>query len=103
MENEFQSFEGFQWDEGNSNKNFIKHKVWNWECEQLFFNTPLLILDDSGHSLVEKRWAAFGQTDSGRLLIIVFTKRSDLLRVISARDMNHRERKYYEEYKDENS
>jgi len=102
MESEFQSFEGFQWDEGNSNKNFIKHKVWNWECEQLFFNIPLVILDDPGHSLSEKRWAAFGKTDSGRQLIIVFTKRSNLLRIISARDMNHRERAYYEEYKDEN-
>jgi len=102
MENEIQSLEGFQWDEGNSNKNIIKHKVWNWECEQLFFNKPLIIMDDPGHSLSEKRWAAFGRTDSGRLMIIIFTKRVNLLRVISARDMNHREREYYEEYEDEN-
>ena len=98
MDSVFHSFEGFQWDEGNNNKNFIRHKVWNWECEQVFFNQPLLVLDDPGHSLVEKRWAALGQTDSGRLLVIIFTKRNNLLRVISARDMNHKEREYYEEY-----
>jgi uncharacterized DUF497 family protein len=63
-----------------------------------FFNQPILILDDSGHSASEKRWAAFGKTDSNRLLVIIFTKRSNLLRVISARDMNNKERQYYGEY-----
>ncbi len=87
MDGAFRSFEGFQWDEGNNNKNFIRHQVWNWECEQVFFNQPLLVLDDPGHSSVEKRWAAFGRTDSGRLLVIIFTRRSNLLRVISTRDM----------------
>ena len=102
MDSVFHSFEGFQWDEGNSNKNLIRHRVWNWECEQVFFNQPLFVLDDPEHSLVEKRWAAFGQTDSGRLLIIIFTQRTNLLRVISARDMNHKEREYYEKFKNEN-
>lgn len=96
MENEFDSFVGFQWDKGNIDKNLIKHNVENWECEQVFFNTPLLVLDDPTHSLSEKRWAAFGKTDAGRLLVVVYTKRGNLLRVISAREMNRKERKYYE-------
>jgi uncharacterized protein len=98
MDDAFSSFEGFQWGDGNSQKNFIKHNVQNWECEQVFFNRPLIVLDDLGHSTIEKRWASFGQTDSGRLLVIIFTKRSNLLRVISARDMDQKERKYYEAY-----
>jgi len=57
---------------------------------------PLLVLEDPKHSLAEKRWAAFGRTDSGRLLVVVFTQRGSLIRVISARDMNSRERKFYE-------
>jgi uncharacterized DUF497 family protein len=97
MENEFNEFVGFQWDEGNIDKNLIKHNVENWECEQVFFNKPLLVLDDPRHSIAEKRSAAFGKTDAGRLLIVVFTKRGNLLRVISARDMNARERRFYEE------
>ena len=97
MENEFDEFVGFQWDEGNIDKNLIKHNVENWECEQVFFNKPLLVLDDPRHSMAEKRLAAFGKTDAGRLLVVVFTKRSNLLRVISARDMNARERRFYEE------
>jgi len=47
-------------------------------------------------SISEKRWAAFGQTDAGRLLTIIFKKREKLLRVISARDMNRKEKKFYE-------
>ena len=96
MEGGFEKFTGFQWDEGNKNKNLTKHRVENWECEQVFFNEPLLVIDGSKHSLSEKRWAAFGMTDIGRYLVISFTKRGTLLRVISARDMNREERRFYE-------
>jgi len=41
-------------------------------------------------------WAAFGMTDIGRYLVIIFTKRGKLLRVISARDMNRKESRFYE-------
>jgi len=97
MENEFEHFLGFQWDQGNVDKNLIKHEVENWECEQVFFNKPLLVIDDPKHSISEKRWAAFGKTDADRFLIVVFTKRGDLIRVISGRDMNKREREFYDE------
>ena len=97
METEFEEFAGFQWDEGNINKNLVKHQVEDWESEQAFFNEPVLVLDDPKHSLVEKRWAAFGRKDAGRLLVVIFTKRGNLLRVISARDMNRKEMKFYEE------
>jgi uncharacterized protein len=97
METEFEKFAGFQWDQGNSNKNLLKHHVEDWECEQVFFNEPLLILDDPKHSLVEKRWAAFGRTDVGRLLVVIFTRRDKLLRIISAREMNRKEILFYEE------
>jgi len=96
MTNDLEQFTGFQWDEGNIDKNLLKHQVQNWECEQIFFNEPLIILDDPKHSLSEKRWAGFGQTDAGRRLTIIFTKREKLLRVISARDMNRKEKKFYE-------
>lgn len=94
---ELSDWTGFQWDKGNRNKNLIKHSVEDLECEQVFFNEPLIILDDPKHSIAEKRFAAFGQTDVGRLLVVIFTKRGELLRVISARDMNRWERKFYEE------
>lgn len=97
MEKKFGPFVGFQWDQGNIDKNLIEHEVENWECEQMFFNRPLLILEDPKHSISEKRWAVFGKTDAGRFLTVIFTKREDLIRVISARDMNKKERKFYDE------
>ena len=103
MEGVFAGFEGFDWDAGNTDKNFIKHNVRNSECEQVFFNQPLIVLEDTAHSLVEQRWAAFGKTDEDRLLVVIFTERRHLLRVISARNMDRRERQYYEDQEVENS
>ena len=97
MEKIFDQFSGFQWDRGNIDKNLIKHNIENWECEQVFFNRPLIVLDDPKHSVAEKRWAAFGKTDTDRFLIVIYTKRHNLIRVISARDMNKRERMFYDE------
>lgn len=88
-------FCGFDWDAGNKEKN-LKHGVLASECEQVFFNEPLVILDDPKHSVAEDRFAAFGRTDQGRRLVVVYTQRSSLIRVISARDMNRREREFYE-------
>jgi len=91
---------GFQWDKGNSEKNWEKHKVTKNECEQVFFNLPLLVEQDTEHSALEKRLYILGQTDASKLLFIVFTIRDQLIRVISARAMNKREKEiYYEQIK----
>ena len=87
--------EGFHWDRGNVNKNWHKHKVSPAECEQLFFNRPLVIQDDMKHSEVERRFYALGRTDSKRCLFIAFTVRNKRIRVISARDMSRKEREVY--------
>lgn len=86
---------GFQWDEGNAEKNWLKHKVSRVECEEVFFNEPLLVASDIKHSVTEPRFYALGQTDEGRLLFVVFTQRNKLIRVISAREMSRREGKEY--------
>ena len=95
MTGEYLEFSGFDWDAGNKEKS-LKHGVHASECEQVFFNEPLVILDDSKHSVAEDRFAAFGQTDLGRRLVVIYTPRGTLIRVISARDMNRREREFYE-------
>ncbi|MCZ7593196.1 MAG: BrnT family toxin [Kiritimatiellae bacterium] len=97
MTTEYPEFSGFDWDGGNRDKN-RKHGVHGWESEQLFFNKPLVILDDSKHSIAEQRYAAFGQTDGGRKLVIIYTMRNSLIRVISARDMDRKERQFYESF-----
>jgi len=87
---------GFDWDAGNTAKNWDLHQVTQAECEQAFFNRPILVTVDEGYSAEERRYAALGQTEAGRRLSIVFTIRETLVRVISARNMSRRERRFYE-------
>ena len=88
---------GFDWDEGNKQKNREKHQVDYTECEQVFFNKPLLISEDTKHSSQEKRYYVLGKSDTGRPLFLAFTIRSNRIRVISARDQSNKERKIYEQ------
>lgn len=87
---------GFGWDEWNLDKNWYLHAVTNSECEEVFFNVPLIIASDNKHSQTEQRYYALGQTDKGRWLFIAFTVRDNLIRVISARDMNKKETRKYD-------
>jgi len=87
---------GFEWDDGNKDKNWIKHKVSNSECEQIFFNRPLVVHVDAKHSNYEDRYYALGTTDLGRKLFIVFIIRNKKIRILSAKDMSRKERKIYE-------
>lgn len=87
---------GFEWDAGNVDKNRERHRVSAAECEQVFFQRPLLIAPDPEHSHDEARYAALGRTSDGRRLTIVFTIRGSLIRVISARPMSRREGRAYE-------
>jgi uncharacterized DUF497 family protein len=86
---------GFDWDAGNAGKNDAAHHVTDAEAEEVFFNRPLLIAPDLRHSVEESRIAALGKTARGRHLSIVFTLRGNLVRIISARDMSRKERRYY--------
>ena len=89
---------GFEWDEGNSRKN-DQHGVSMAEAEQVFFNSPLLVLPDPRHSQAERRLHALGKANEGRRLHITFTLRDagQFIRVISARDMHRKERVIYEQ------
>ena len=88
---------GFDWDHGNIRKN-EKHGVSMADSEQVFFNAPLLILEDIRHSNKELRFHALGCSDESRLLHITFTLREagQKVRVISARNMHRKERVIYE-------
>lgn len=85
----------FDWDKGNFDKNFIKHKVTSKEAEEVFINLKF-IFEDEKHSLTESRYMIWGETNEGRKLSIFFTIRDKRIRVISARDMHKKERREYE-------
>ncbi len=92
---------GFEWDDGNIDKNRVKHGVSPAECEQIFFNQPLVVADDVLHSAHENRYYALGRTNLNRPLFVVFTLREGLIRVISARDMSSKERRAYRQHETE--
>lgn len=85
----------FEWDGGNLRKNRLKHRVEPRECEEIFFNKPLLIDEDAAHSRVERRMRALGQTHRQRRLFVAFTVRGEKIRIVSARDQSRKERAVY--------
>jgi len=90
----------FEWDHFNADKIRQKHKVEPRECEEVFFNYPL-VAPDVSHSTIEKRYSALGKTNTGRLLYIIFTERKGKIRVISAWNANKKQRRlYYENAKE---
>jgi uncharacterized DUF497 family protein len=98
-----ENISGFEWDDGNIYKNEKKYGL-KWQLiEEVFFNEPLLLLEDPKHSKNECRCFALGQTDDHRSLFVVFTIRVEKIRVISARLMSKKERIVYEKVENNSS
>lgn len=93
----FKRLEGFSWDEANREKNWLKHRVTFRECEEAFGDLEKKLFSDPRHSKVEHRYLLFGKTQAKKYLIIAFTIRKSLVRVISARPMSRKEKAIYEE------
>ncbi|KKQ66392.1 MAG: hypothetical protein US86_C0005G0003 [Candidatus Daviesbacteria bacterium GW2011_GWA2_38_24] len=86
----------FEWDKGNIGKN-KKHNVDDNEAEEVFFDQNKVTFPDIIHSTEsEERLRIIGKTKNGRLVFIVFTRRSQKIRIISARDVNRKEVPLYE-------
>ncbi|EKE13872.1 MAG: hypothetical protein ACD_12C00773G0001 [uncultured bacterium] len=86
----------FEWDKGNIDKSFKKHKISPNEAEEIFLDENLKILKDIRHSQKEERFIALGITKSSKKLFIVYTVRRGKIRIISSRPMNKKQRTYYE-------
>lgn len=87
----------FEWGDEKAKSNQAKHKV-SFEEAQTVFNDPFcLIFADPDHSKKEARFIALGASNRNRLLVVAYTERSDLTRLINARKATPTERKHYEE------
>ena len=93
----FAGLDGFDWDAGNSDKNWHRHAVRQGEAEQSLLNRPVLVLADIEHSSEESRFIALGHTDANRRLVVVFTITGTRIRVVSARPMSRVERRIYDQ------
>ena len=74
-----------------------KHAVQTWEVEEVFVNDPLIRFIQKGRRPGEDVYAAFGQSDAGRYLVVYYIYKLDKRALImSARDMERTERRQYE-------
>ncbi|MCG0277750.1 MAG: BrnT family toxin [Thermanaeromonas sp.] len=80
---------GFKWDTWNTG-HIARHRVRPEEAEEVFFNEPLFRKGRSG------TYMALGPTDDGRLLTVIYAVRpGGEVYVVTARDMDHKERRLY--------
>ena len=88
---------GYEWDQEKAASNLEKHEV-SFEEAATVFDDPLYIdFYDPDHSIDEHRYLIMGQSTAGRLLIVSYTERDEIVRLISAREVTSSERRAYEE------
>lgn len=87
----------FGWDEQKAASNLSKHAVSFEEARTVFDNPLAVIFDDEVHSSAEPREIIVGHSSNGRLLMVCFTERSGLVRIISVRRATKKERQDYED------
>ena len=87
----------FEWDSEKAAGNVDKHGI-SFEEAATVFGDPLgKIVDDPRHSIGEKRFVLMGRSDQDRLLVVMYTERHDVVRIISARSAARQEQRDYEE------
>jgi uncharacterized DUF497 family protein len=87
----------FEWDRDKALSNHKKHGVSFQEAATVFGDPLAVIFDDELHSIEEEREIIVGHSARHRLLLVSFTERAGVIRIISARVATKRERKDYEE------
>jgi len=87
----------FQWNEEKAKANLAKHDV-SFDEAKTIFDDPLYVdLHDPDHSQDESRHIIIGLSRQGRLLVVSYTARNAIIRLISAREVTRGEREAYEE------
>ncbi|HEY0602026.1 MAG TPA: BrnT family toxin [Herpetosiphonaceae bacterium] len=86
----------FVWDDNKAVTNTIKHQVTFEEASTVFADPLAVIFDDEAHSVEEIREIILGHSTSNRLILVSFTERDGIVRIISARRATPKERRDYE-------
>jgi hypothetical protein len=87
----------FAWDKKKASRNLVKHSI-SFEEATTVFGDPLSnTFPDQDHSIAEQRFVIIGLSEQGRILVVAHTDEGELVRIISAREATHGERKSYEE------
>ena len=87
----------FEWDPKKAGANVRKHDVTFQEAAAVFGDPLAITFEDPDHSEDENRYITFGLSSQERLLVVSHTERGGRTRIISARLMDRKERRIYEE------
>lgn len=84
-------FDAFEWDERKNQLNLAKHGIDFDDAIDIFDNPILLYRSDRNQ---EERWVAIGKSHD-HIIAVIFTRRNDIIRIISARSARKNEKESY--------
>ncbi len=87
----------FAWDKEKASRNLVKHRIAFEEAATVFGDPLSNTFPDQDHSIEDQRFVIIGLSEQGRILVVAHTDDGELVRIISAREATHGERKAYEE------
>ena len=87
----------FEWNEDKARSNAKKHGVPFEEASSAFADPLAAIFADEAHSDEELREIMVGHSSAGRLLVVSFSEREEVIRILSARQATNHERRDYEQ------
>ena len=90
----------FEWDNKKSQINYEKHGL-SFSDAPIVFSSEIVNFVDDRYPYGEERWITLGKL-MGRVVVVVHTSRRKVIRIISMRKANEREKKIYEERLQEN-
>ena len=87
----------FEWDEEKAKANLKKHRASFDEATTVFIDPFSITIPDPDHSMDEQRYIDIGSSSKGHVLVVAYTERGSIIRIISCRKATSSERKLYEE------
>lgn len=89
----------FEWDSNKAAFNLAKHGISFAEAETVFDDPFFVTFPDTLHSIDEMRYLILGESEQLRLLVVSYTERGSITRLISARRATPKEGQKYEKEK----
>ncbi len=86
----------FEWDAEKAAANWAKHGVAFEEVLGVFGDAFEITIADPTHPHGEARFVSIGRTEAGRLFVVAYVERGDVIRIVSARQATPKERRHYE-------
>ena len=87
----------FEWDQQKAQSNLVKHGIAFKEAQTVFDDPLYVDFYNPDHSQNENRYIIIGASSMGHILLVSYTERGNITRIISARKVTKQEFKAYQE------